>query len=375
MLFVVQPFTFSAMPSTSVQVPAFRPDVTPRSNTGSELQNPPKGLEASIDFYQATGVCLSLEKMWEIFEYAAGGFNQQELYTLSHGLFCGINWEFSGMSLDGMRFAWNLKPDGSVHFWISIPGGCFHMTSLRDAIRTIGGCTKYFGLKPTRIDFKIRDYDKIKTPFQLFKEFEMGNVRGVSCRQFVTSGERGSNDDTIYFGSKESEKRLRVYDANHNHSVDSIDWELQIRKHSAISAVDMLIDAFYNSDDDALALCQSMIGAAVMGLVRFIKDGDTKKGIDTNRCELQDWYEGLRMRAGGALRIPSVRPSTSVLQKMRWLYKQVSTTLACFEEGLGKANFGNWLSNMIEQGRAKIQKGHEALVSQLRRERENLVTS
>jgi len=338
-------------------------------------QTPHLGLEASIDFFQGTGHAESLEKMWEVFEYVASGFDQKEIYTLEHGIFCGINWQKSAMSLDGLKMAWNALEDGKCHFWISIPGGCFHMCTLRDAIRTIGGATQYFGVKPTRIDFKLRDYDKTKTPYQLFREFEIGNVRGVKCRQFITSGERGSQDDTVYFGSTESEKRLRVYDANHNHGIDSVDWELQIRKHSAVAAVSALTDAFYNCDDDGLGLCQSIIGACVLGLVRFIKDGDSKKGVDTDRCEIQDWYQGMRIRAGGALRIPSVRPSTSVLQKMQWLFKQVSCTLACFEEGFGKADFRNWLDNLVAQGKERIKKVHEALISQLRRERERFVTS
>jgi len=351
------------------------PDLTPRSNTGSVPQTPSSGLEASIDFYQATGRSENVGKMWEVFAYLASGFDQREMYTLQHGLFCGINWSYSATTLDGMKFAWNIGDDGKVHYWVSVPGGCFHMVSLRDALRTIGGATSHFSLKATRIDFKLRDYDKVKTPFDLFREFELGNCRGVKTRQFITSGDRGSTDDTIYFGSKESEKRLRVYDANHNHGIDSIDWELQIRKGSAVAAVDMITEAFYSNQDDCLNLCQSIIGAAVAGFVRFIQNGKDKEHVDTDRCLLQEWYEGFRIRAGGALRIPSVRPSTSVLQKMGWLYKQVSTTLACFEDGLGKNNFRNWLDNLIEQGREKIKKSHEALVSQLRRERERFVTS
>jgi hypothetical protein len=313
--------------------------------------------------------------MWEMFEYLASGFDQKEIYTLEHGIFCGINWQFSATTLDGMKLAWNVLEDGQVHCWVSIPGGCFHMVTLRDALRTLGGATQHFLLKSTRVDFKLRDYDRLKLPHELFKEFELGNVRGVKSRQFITSGERGSLDDTIYFGSRESEKRLRVYDANHNHGVNAVDWELQIRKHSAVAALSLLVEAFYSDSEDCLGLCQSLIGAAVVGFVRFIKDGDSNSHVDTDRCQLQDWYEGMRVRAGGALRIPSVRPSTSVSQKMVWLFRQVSTTLACFEDGLGVNNFRNWLNELISQGRERMRKVHEALVSQLRRERERFVTS
>jgi len=338
-------------------------------------QTPSSGLEASVDFYQGTGRFENVDKMWEMFEYGCSGFNQKEIYTLDHGLFCGINWEKSATTLDGMKLAWNVAADGKVHAWVSIPGGCFHMTTLRDVFRTLGGLTERFLLKCTRVDFKLRDYDRLKLPHELFKEFEIGNVRGVKTREFITSGDRGSIDDTIYFGSRESEKRLRVYDANHNHNVNAVDWELQIRKHSASAAISMLTEAFCSDSDDTLGLCQSVIGAAVASFVRFIEDGDNNSHVDTDRCRLQQWYEGFRIRAGGALRIPSVRPSTSVVQKMTWLFKQVSTTLACFQDGLGRDNFRNWLENLIEQGRNKMKKKHEALVSQLRRERENLVTS
>lgn len=351
------------------------PTLTPLSNTGSLPPNPLDGLESSIDFYQGTGRYLSVERMWEMFEYLASGFEQKEIYTLDHGIFCGINWEHSATTLDGMRLAWNVLEDGQVHCWVSIPGGVFHMVSLRDALRTLGGGFQHFLLKCTRIDFKLRDYDRLKLPHELFKEFELGNVRGVRCREFITSGERGSLDDTIYFGSRESEKRLRVYDANHNHGVDAVDWELQIRKNSAIAAMAMLTDAFYAGGEDNLSLCQSLIGAAVASFVRFIKDGDKNRKIDTDRCELQDWYEGFRIRAGGALRIPSIRPSTSIAQKMVWLFKQVSVTLACFQDGLGREHFRDWLEELISQGRERMKKSHEALVSQLRRQRSSFVAS
>ena len=363
------------MTASAVAVPRFAPDLTPRSNTGSVPQTPCNGLEASIDFYQATGRYLNVQRMWEMFEYICSGFDQQEIYTLSHGIFCGINWEFSATTLDGLKLAWNVASDGQIHCWVSIPGGCFHMVSLRDSLRTIGGATEQFLLKATRIDFKLRDYDRIKLPHELFKEFEHGNVRGVKSRQFITSGERGSLDDTIYFGSRDSEKRLRVYDANHNHGVNAVDWELQIRKNSAVAAVSLLVESFYSDCEDCVGLCQSLIGAAVVGFVRFIKDGDRNGHVDTDRCQLQDWYEGMRIRAGGALRIPSPRPSTSVSQKMVWLFRQVSTTLACFEIGLGKNNFRNWLDELISQGSERMTRAHDALVSQLRRERERFVTS
>lgn len=375
MLFVVEPFTFSAMSHSSSSVLDSLAPVTPLSNTGSMPPNPLDGLESSLDFYQATGRYDSTSRMWEMFEYLCSGFDQKEIYTLPHGLFCGINWEFSATTLDGLKIAWNLLSDGQVHCWVNIPGGCFHMVSLRDALRTIGGATHQFLLKCTRIDFKLRDYDRVKLPHELFAEFEYGNVRGVRSRQFITSGERGSLDDTIYFGSRESEKRLRVYDANHNHGVNAVDWELQIRKNSAVAAVAMLTEAFYSDCEDSLGLCQTLIGAGVAGFVRFIKDGDKKEHVDTDRCELQDWYEGFRIRAGGALRIPSPRPSTSVTQKMVWLFKQVSCTLSCFEEGLGKNNFRNWLEELISQGRERMTKSHEALVAQLRRERSRFLTS
>lgn len=181
----------------------------------------------------------------------------------------------------------------------------------------------------TRLDLAVDDHGA--------KFFDVSDVRDFLTRQEVVSKFRTYRDvyestftgentgHTIYFGSRQSEVMLRVYDKQleqNNKASDPdkvitekwIRWELELKDARANIAADFLIQ-------------RKQIGNIVMEVlnnyVRFIVNDDSNR----SRCSSHPLWEKF-VGAVGKLRLFVAAAEKTIRDKKRWLIRQCMPTIA-----------------------------------------------
>lgn len=341
--------------------PEFESVQTPLSNTGSNQQ---KKLVSSIDYFQGTSIFPNLERMHQALDFAFG--QCEDLYAVVPGkpFMSGVVWESSGISTRGGKIGYRQLPDGTYHCWLSIPGSCLHQLDGRSQYRLFTGLYHTFRFKATRIDFKVRDYSRRKTPIEIHEQARLGNVARVKSYEYSGSAKIGHAPvETCYLGSRQSEKFLRIYDALPVHGENAIDWEVQLRDEKAHSAYSQL--ANIPSCEDTDLLISQYIGAVVCGAVEFI---DRQIGRQLQRQSRQDWWLNFVDECGGRISICVAKPTRSLQRTLDWIDRQVAVQLSALRSGLGRANFHLYLTNLLDQSESRFQPIHEMLIKLCRAE-------
>ena len=338
-------------------------EVTPSSNTGLECQNKDASLEASIDYFQGTAVFATLERLREAAEFAIC-FNSDEPINWMPGtpMFAGIMWESSGSSFDGSRLAYSPLKDGGYKLWLSLPGGYFHSRDTRDAALMLSGLKYAYGFKCTRIDLKVRDYSRRKSPYDIYEQFRLGNIARVRQHEWISSGTVDSTSDTLYLGSRKSEKFLRIYDAQKNHDISAIDWELQCRDEKANYMFTMVADIFNSELDnhsERADILTSVIGSTVCGAIDIVYNNPEKR---LSRMDKQEWWVQFCNECGGQIRISIPKKSISLQKTLDWLDKQVFVVISALRRGFGKGNFNAWLQSRLDDSERRFTPMHEGLI-------------
>ncbi len=355
---------------------------TPSSNTGLKCQGvgvneergvsqdvglegvPAVRLEASVDYLMGTSRFPNFERFEEAVAFVGGCFGQHLVWE-NKPMFSGITWESTVRSLDGLKIGYNRLEGGGIHAWFCMPGRLFHLVNLRDGWRCCLGLGYKYRFKATRIDLKLRDYARRKTPLDLFGECNLGNVaRKVKC-EIAASGNIGEDlTYTLYLGSRQSEQFLRIYDSLPVHGLNAIDWELQSRDEKADAIFKSLIGISDSDLDDVGDLIGAYIASTVLGSVEFI---DRKPKVRLSRQPRQDWWQEFINEAGGQIRHSVARPSRTVERVFNWLEKQVVTMMSALQEGMGRADFQKWLTKQLEISVERFQPYHDALVQECKR--------
>lgn len=95
------------------------------------------------------------------------------------------------------------------------------------------------GCKVTRMDIAADDYQKVYMPIDYVDFYRENRIR-TYCRRFQYIG---CNGGTVYLGSRNSGRYVRIYDKNKESKgeIDAIRYELEFRGHYAQMVVDKLL--------------------------------------------------------------------------------------------------------------------------------------
>ncbi len=339
---------------------------TPSSNTGlkcQELEGVSR-LESGIDYFMGTSTFPDWQGFEQAVNFVASNFGQHLIWE-NKPMFSGITWEATVKTLDGLKIGYNRLDSGGIHAWFCIPGTLFHLVNLRDGWRCLLGLGNKYGFKATRIDLKLRDYARRKTPLELFGECQRGNVARKKKCEIAASGNIGEElIYTLYLGSRQSEEFLRIYDSLPVHGLDAIDWELQSRDEKAdaiFRSLIKIIDADFEEIGDLIA---TYIASTVLGSVEFI---DRKPDVRLSRQPRQEWWKEFIEEAGGQIRHSIARSSRTVEKVFTWLEKQVVTMMSALQQGMGKVDFRKWLNKQLEISTERFRPYHDALVVECER--------
>lgn len=347
---------------------------TPYSNTGLKPQKCSQldtengdcpSLYSSVDYLQGVFFKATLESVQKEIDYIAKCFDDVVVWELDKPLFAGVLWQFSAFSVRGMKVGFSEVEPEIYKIWLSVPGGCWRQLSGREHWQICCYLFSECDFKANRIDLKLRDYSRRKTPSDLLVEASKGNVG--RARKYGISGEGSVGTDcvsTAYFGSRKSDKFLRVYDAKPVHGEDAIDWECQLRgdkadvcfrEFTAISPTTIVGDEIVSNSD----LVARYIGAVVVGCVEFI---NKVEGIDLSRQERQVWWQQFVDEVGGQIRISPPKKDTSVERTFRWIDKQVVVKMAALRRGLGDKSFKRYMVDSLNKAESRFRDVHRGII-------------
>jgi hypothetical protein len=235
---------------------------------------------------------------------------------------------------------------------LDIPGGALDQLCAQDQCLLIELCNAYDG-KCTRVDIFFDDYRRNVTPHEIYEIAKKGDYSGF---RMYNRRERGNSQgvihDEISFGRRGSfgsGAYLRIYDKmlESNGQFNCVRYEMEFTQKKADAVFKKL--AACSGDLEAFA---TLCGSLVAGSISFVhRTGD--KNI--NRLERYTWWDRICEILGGDLKIRIERKKESVTEKMNWLRRNVSPTLACLLRIFKtEKDFYRWLFDVIHDGDGRM---------------------
>lgn len=225
------------------------------------------------------------------------------------------------------------------------------------ALKNIFHCTV------TRLDIAIDDYSKEIVPIkQMIQATENLNVAGFHAEKYklVSSRKKVYSDDkktfkihpidTHYFGSRQSEKFVRVYIHPFAGGVESLRYEVEFKRVSANKIFEIIADYPYDkneSRENNLVNISQNLASIALGAIDFVDRGLTRnpdgswdvasKVMHLSRCQRFDWWQNcINIIADGlTLKIKKGSPVKSIEKTVNWLKRQVVPSLASLMIGGG----------------------------------------
>lgn len=274
----------------------------------------------------------------------------------------GIHIDCSGSAVPTLVQYFKLRNSEPVPFDGEI-GYQFHEFDMNVYIDMLSELRKY-DVHFTRIDLFADDYGaKFYTLKQLHRigQARLYVTRFKSWREQIEyeTGEHVVTGDTIYLGQRSSDIMLRIYDKQleQNKKMKSVGrpvsdvpwvrWELEIKHDLADNAVDEIIR---NRD----------VGMVMVGVLenyfRIIDDDNERRSRCSTAKKWKSFISGI-----GRCQIAGSRGTTCIDQKIDFLMRQVSRTLATCTHALGGST--ELVEKMLENGdwRMTIADEHMAM--------------
>ncbi len=328
------------------------------------------------------------------------------------------------VSSDYIDGGFTIYPDkGYIDIMLQFSGQYFEGKSNYEFWELLRVLKVVYDAKCTRIDLAIDDYTNSRIPVeQMVNATSEGNNFGFKSFKFIASGKAtiGLQDlsQTIYFGSRESAKMVRVY--NHVFGEDehgnidqalrfetefkkhyapaifevlaSLDpkmctdypyrslatqenrykamcfWLDSIRKYANIIDVEKLYEVLHGCNDSFEILVGKIMSALAVESIDFRdkssrKDRSKASRKDTKRLSFyQDFIDLIGIEIG--LRVP--RKKSSIQTTVAWMQRQVSKSLYIIKSGLGLTDYRMFMQGLLNTGSNKMRIADHKLVAFIR---------
>lgn len=205
------------------------------------------------------------------------------------------------------------------------------------------------GFRCTRFDIALDDYLRRISPEELWAVAERGEYCLVNSRKLVSSSPTRdcfNSGQTIYFGSTNSQKIVRFYDAEIVHGYGADRWELQLRGNKASVAFPQL-----PKDSSGLA-------AVFLGAIDFRSDIDNVRFF---------WWQSFHDQiACEPIKFKVVYPNRKIDNICAWLDRQVVKSLAIVDSAVGS----HYLEELIKVAKSEFSDSDRMLIESFKKERE-----
>lgn len=320
----------------------------PPSLTGANCQN---SLSVSIDYLRV------------VLPISRSDFTLDAISLLLREYICvSLDWLVDKPFFCGRYFAhgsrtecnscvvgYNWSNDGTGELMLQISGS---LLSRLDLLRQheFMSVLRSIGAHCTRIDFAIDDYSKTLFTFEnLRNAVESGNFSGARLDSYQVSSQ-GDSGWKVTIGKRSNSRFCRFYNkfVESKGKVDAYRFETEYKDSYAKDIFNSFCDL---EPDLVLDFCSQLLG----GSVDFI---DRSLGDRASRCQRLAWWENFIQILGGALRWSVPRIVRTVEKTIKWVEKQVVSSLAVIRECIGIDCFEKWLQDSIESGFRRFKSPH-----------------
>lgn len=335
---------------------------TPIGNTGSPCQ----GLELAyqltshLDWISVTG---RVEDLAVIPDLMDKYFGTSYMFEDARPKVIGRQYDGFVVCPLGTSFAWvNDGEDGRYSVRLEVTGKPLnHIRSerLHQFCREIYS----LGLMASRLDWAIDDYSKRLDLNEIEKAGDNDNYVGFHTFDKQKSKKKKSDKigSTLYFGSTQSDKRIRFYDKSVESLgvVNSIRMEGQFRSEIAYAYWREYCEA------ESVEAASKKLSKMLVGNIRFIERDDDR----TNRAKILEWWSEFVDAVGGSIKVSVPRLQPMISDKIRWVETQVAATIGVIFRCQGFDRGLHWLEAVIRRAISRHTHRHDKFVEVWRRRR------
>ena len=183
--------------------------------------------------------------------------------------------------------------------------------------------------------------------------------------------------ETLYLGTRESKRLVRIYDAEGKHGINAVRFEVELRGKFAQQAVKEFIneglskrgcmDAIDTLDDEQLnQYLSTWLGRVAVSHISF-KDKTNQRvnGQVSDLPNLPFWDRFLK-RLGGIHKLSIPKTVTTVQKTKEWFLRQASRPLARIKVAMGVKPFKLFLEDALAEGFARLDRFDELLIADYR---------
>lgn len=361
-----------------------------RSNrqTSSEVQVPSvPTITSHIDYYRGRITNISNEELYEFIFLFLDFCNQDTPSVLQTGEFsigkhCK-KYPFCYSDLYGGRIMFQEASSGDddtpscgTDLLLELPGSFWQSLPIDEHMHYLSIFTSR-GLLCTRIDLAIDD-----TAYHFSDEFLrsvqfLRNYGYARTHRRVTEYSQSLKTEvtTYYFGSRQSDAYVRIYDCLPVHGIYAQRYEVEYKGKKAIAVVDILlqvpdshdiaewyrdnlshiqtISSVQDSLDDSqlYAYYQHQIASIALGSLVFIDRKNMESGGHLSRSDvLPEWSSFVkRCLTSTPTRIKVSRESKTIERNETWIERQVLKSLYTRFVGLDSSCFLKWLTSLFNK--------------------------
>lgn len=331
---------------------------TPHSNTGSNEQpTTVSTISSHCDFLVVCGVGAVEEFVKAIWATFGTNFDWAGAKPGTRGRYYATILKSS----QGIELAFTPNPTDATKtiYRLSIPGKPLQHARA-DQLSKLGRFLVKSGSRCTRFDWCIDDFNRRLPLDSIARVLKAGHVQGARQWRDIRSTGRTSQEQgrTIYIGSTQSERLVRIYDkeVESNAEIKSIRFEVQWRNNMAQKAFTEFFGSPTQTDTVAL------LNRYAVGSIRFYKP---EKAVPS-RCANLAWWENFVSRVGGSTKMSVSRLQTLISDKIHWVEEQVVGALAIISRVKGFDNTTNWLERIIRDKISKLSPAQEAYIQTVR---------
>lgn len=327
-----------------------------------------EGLRVHPDWIQGVGVASDLEDFEKLLVFLANVLGEEVFYEPHSPRKMGRVWESSGRCANGFAFLCNQRSDeegGGYDVWMSFPGALLSSRSVRHWWKACKGLRQLVGFRATRFDIALDDYDK-SVDLNLIREAILaGNVRGLKLDskksyRFIDSPKGGW---TTQLGAPKSAAGLCVYDkeAESEGKLPCHRWEQRLKADYAAQALDDWLKFGSKGFEE---VSSRYLGGLVVGRYEFIDRVSKPDEKNLSRIPELPWWKVFVDRVGCQIKHARKRPVFSIGRSMRWVIRQVVTTLVILKKVMGSEEFYAWLNTQMAKAEEfRLSRWHRHLIA------------
>lgn len=334
----------------------------PASNTGLDSRSSASGNDSKwsvgVDWLDFTFRAVEgVGEAYELLDQVEIVIDEQFEFSPSAAVHNGRQWEGSGHGSKG-SMCWYKAPYedefGGPHpaqLKIAMSGSTLAKIKLMELAEWLRVAGENRELDCTRIDLALDDHNKIIKMGKIADAREKGNFFNCSYSERVTSCRRGEIEGvTIYFGSRASDKRLRIYDKTIESKGATLGnrWEAQFRRGAAYEVFSVWLKACEMGERTTARVLQNI----VLGLIDFrSRDNDDP---NRSRCPRLAWFEAmLSILSSEPARISVTKVEQSLQKSIDWIKRSVGSTLASLRAVLG-TEYASFIDRAATEGGERL---------------------